>query len=350
MTTVNIKASREYDVVIEQGLIDSVGEYAKKLLGGGTVCIVSDDIVYPLYGERVKNSLEAQNFRVIEYVIPNGEQSKSIPVYSSLLEHLLASRMTRSDALIALGGGVVGDLTGFAAATYQRGIKFIQLPTTLLAMVDSSVGGKTAVNLEHGKNQVGAFYQPVAVLCDPDTLDTLPHEQFLCGCAEVVKYAFLGSRDFYNRLKETPISKQIEPVITTCVKMKRDIVMEDEFDTGRRMLLNLGHTVGHAVEACSGFKILHGQGVAIGTAVITRAAVKMGVLPQDEAVKIISLLEATGLPTKTDYSPEELYSAALGDKKSAGKSITIVVPEKIGSCRLVKLPIEELRDWIAAGL
>lgn len=350
MTTVNIKASREYDVVIEHGLIGSVGEYAKRVLGGGTVCIVSDDIVYPLYGEKVKKSLEAAGFRTIEYVIPNGEHSKSIPVYAALLEYLLSERLTRSDALIALGGGVVGDLTGFAAATYQRGIKFIQVPTTLLAMVDSSVGGKTAVNLEHGKNQVGAFYQPLAVICDPDTLDTLPMEQFLCGCAEVVKYAILGSRDFYDRLKDKPISEQIESVITTCVKMKRDIVMEDEFDTGKRMLLNLGHTVGHAVEACSGFKILHGQGVAIGTAVITRAAVKMDVLPKDEAASIISLLKAAGLPTETDFSPDELYSAALGDKKSAGKSITIVVPEKIGSCRLVKLPIEELRDWIAAGL
>lgn len=350
MTTVNIKASREYDVVIEHGLINVSGEYAKKVLGGGTVCIVSDDIVYPLYGEAVKKSLEAAGFRVIKYVFPNGEGSKSIAVYSALLEYLLSERLTRSDALIALGGGVVGDLTGFAAATYQRGIKFIQIPTTLLAMVDSSVGGKTAVNLEHGKNQVGAFYQPSLVICDPDTLKTLPEEQFLCGCAEVIKYAILGNRDFYRQLKAVPIKEQLEGVITTCVEMKRDIVMEDEFDTGKRMLLNLGHTVGHAVEACSGFKILHGQGVAIGTAVISRAAVKMGVLSGNEADEILSMLRLCGLPTETAFSPESLYDAALGDKKATGASITIVVPEKIGSCRLIKMPKEELKGWIAAGL
>lgn len=350
MTTVNIKASREYDVIIDHGLIDSAGEWAKRVLGSSAVCIVSDDIVYPIYGERVKKSLEAAGMHVVEYVFPNGESSKSIAVYSALLEFLLSQRLTRSDALVALGGGVVGDLTGFAAATYQRGIKFIQIPTTLLAMVDSSVGGKTAVNLEHGKNQVGAFYQPSMVICDPDTLDTLPEEQFLCGCAEVIKYAILGNKDFYDKLKALPIKEQLESVITTCVKMKRDIVMEDEFDTGKRMLLNLGHTVGHAVEACSLFKTLHGQGVAIGTAVIARAAAKMGLLSQGEAKEIVSMLKSTGLPTETSFDAESLFLAALGDKKAAGSDITIVVPEKIGSCRLVRIPKEKLKDWILAGI
>lgn len=350
METVHVKASREYDVVISRGIIDEAGAYAKTVLKSRTVCIVSDDIVYSIYGKRVTESFERAGFKVESFVFPNGEQSKSMETYENLLEHLLSLKLTRSDALIALGGGVVGDLTGFAAATYQRGIPFIQIPTTLLAMVDSSVGGKTAVNLKSGKNQVGAFYQPYIVICDPDTLSTLSKEQFLCGCAEVIKYAVLGSEEFFNQLKDKPVWEQLENVIAKCVAMKRDVVAEDEFDTGKRMVLNLGHTVGHAVEACSSFGILHGQGVAIGMAVISRAAVEKGVLFGDDCERIIGILEQYELPTETEYSAESLYSGALADKKSDGGNITIVVPERIGSCRFIKIPKTELLDWISVGL
>ena len=350
MTTVHITASLEYDVLIEHGILDKAGELAKPVLNGRTICIVSDDNVFPIYGKKVIKSFEKAGFRALSFVFPHGEKSKSIKVYTELLEFLLENRFTRSDCLAALGGGVVGDLTGFAAATYQRGIRFIQIPTTLLAMVDSSVGGKTAVNLEHGKNQVGAFYQPSMVICDPDTLKTLPQEQFLCGCGEVIKYAVFGSGEFFDKLKSQDVSAQLEYVITKSVEMKRDVVAQDERDTGARMILNLGHTVGHAIEACSNFEVLHGQGVAIGTAVISRAANKMGYLSDNDLDKILSLIKQYGLPTETDFSAEELYSAALADKKADSDSIAIVVPTEIGHAELKRIPKTELYDWIKAGI
>ena len=350
MTTVHITASLEYDVLIEHCILDKAGELAKPVLKGRTICIVSDDNVFPIYGKKVIKSFEKAGFRALSFVFPHGEKSKSIKVYTELLEFLLENRFTRSDCLAALGGGVVGDLTGFAAATYQRGIRFIQIPTTLLAMVDSSVGGKTAVNLEHGKNQVGAFYQPSMVICDPDTLKTLPQEQFLCGCGEVIKYAVFGSGEFFDKLKSQDVSAQLEYVITKSVEMKRDVVAQDERDTGARMILNLGHTVGHAIEACSNFEVLHGQGVAIGTAVISRAANKMGYLSDNDLDKILSLIKQYGLPTETDFSAEELYSAALADKKADSDSIAIVVPTEIGHAELKRIPKTELYDWIKAGI
>lgn len=350
METISVKASKNYDVTVSRGILAECGRYAKELFQSGSVVIVSDDNVFPLYGETVIKSLEAEGFTVHSFVIPHGEKSKCMGVYNELLEFLYKKRLTRSDILVTLGGGVVGDLTGFAAATYQRGVKFMQIPTTLLAMVDSSVGGKTAVNLEHGKNQVGCFYQPSAVLCDPDVLATLPEEEFLCGCAEVIKYAVLFDRQFFYSLKNTKAENQLENVITTCVKMKRDIVADDEFDTGKRMLLNLGHTVGHAVEACSDFTILHGQGVAVGTAVITRSAAKRGYIEKGEADEIISLIKSCGLPDNTEFLPEDLYRAALSDKKASGDNITLVVPKSIGKCELVKIKKTELLDWIKDGV
>ncbi len=350
MITVHITASLEYDVLIEHGILNMAGELAKPVLKGRTICIVSDDNVFPIYGERVIKSFESAGFKAVSFVFPHGEKSKSISVYAELLEFLLENRFTRSDSLAALGGGVVGDITGFAAATYQRGIRVIQIPTTLLAMVDSSVGGKTAINLVHGKNQVGAFYQPSLVICDPETLETLPKEQFLCGCGEVIKYAVFGSKEFFERLKQKDVGAQLEYVITKSVEMKRDVVALDERDTGARMILNLGHTVGHAIEACSNFEVLHGQGVAIGTAVISRAANKMGYLSNDDLDKILSLIKQYGLPTETIFSAEELYNAALADKKADDNSITIVVPSEIGRAELKRIPKAELYDWIKAGI
>ncbi|MCD7771319.1 MAG: 3-dehydroquinate synthase [Oscillospiraceae bacterium] len=346
MSVVNVTASRNYDVTVSDGILDKCGEFCKPLVKGKTAVIVSDDNVYPIYGKRVTKSLENEGFTVHEFVVPHGERSKSMSCYINLLEFLFEMKVTRSDLLVALGGGVVGDLTGFAAATYQRGVKFVQIPTTLLAMVDSSVGGKTAVNLESGKNQVGSFYQPASVICDPKTLSTLPEEEYLCGCAEVIKYAVLFSEEFFTKLEETPAKNQLENVITTCVTMKRDIVKADEFDTSERMLLNLGHTVGHAVEGLSGFQTLHGQAVAIGMATISRSAVKYGYLSEADCNRIIALLKKYGLPTETEFTADEMYTLALSDKKATSGTITIVVPRKIGHCELLKLPKTDLKDWL----
>jgi 3-dehydroquinate synthase len=274
------------------------------------------------------------------FVFPHGEQSKSIETLASLLDFLAEHKVARSDTIAALGGGVVGDLTGFAASCYMRGIKFVQIPTTLLAMVDSSVGGKTGINLPTGKNLAGAFYQPEAVICDIDTLDTLPPDCFLDGCAEVIKYGILADRELFY----TPIRENQEDVIARCVEIKRDIVNEDEFEAGRRKLLNFGHTIGHAIEKLSGYTMAHGHAVAAGMAIIARAS---GCC---DALEITNMLERYGLPTSTAYGAEELAQACLSDKKRAGDYITMVFPERIGLCVLKNIPVGELESLIQRGL
>ncbi len=349
MTVVPVKASRDYEVLIGAGLLDELGSRLRRVSGAKTAAVISGEHVFPLYGARAIASLEAAGFRVIHYVLPQGEAAKSLAVYGKLLDFLSVNRMTRGDVLVALGGGVTGDLTGFAAATYQRGVGFVQVPTTLLAAVDSSVGGKTAINLPTGKNQVGCFYQPLLVLCDPTVLDTLPEEEFRCGSAEVLKYGVLGSRAFFDELVRTPIHKQLEHVIRTCVEMKRDIVAEDEFDRGKRQLLNLGHSFGHAVEACSGFTVLHGQAVAIGMAAITRAAAAKGCCSQETVDELLAALEQFGLPTHTEYPLDDMVRSVYTDKKLDGDTMHLVVPEAIGRCRIQAVPITEVRDWMRLG-
>ena len=237
----------------------------------------------------------------------------------------------------------------FAAATYQRGIPFVQVPTTLLAAVDSSVGGKTAVNLASGKNQVGCFYQPSLVLCDPDTLRTLPPEEYRNGCAEVIKYAVLRSEPFFDALRAEPVSAQVEHVIATCVGMKRDLVAADEFDRGSRQLLNLGHSFGHAVEKCSDYAVPHGCGVAIGMAIIARAAAKRGICTDDTCAQILALLRQYGLPTETAFTRDALTDAARSDKKIADGKLHLIVPERIGRCRIETIPAADIPAWLADG-
>ena len=349
MNTVTVRASKQYDILIGSGLLPTLGAEAKKLGKARTVCLVSESTVYPLYGKAAEDSLKSAGFSVASYVFPAGESSKNGTVFLALLNFLAENKLTRSDLVAALGGGVVGDLAGFAAASYLRGIRFIQVPTTLLAAVDSSVGGKTAIDLPAGKNLCGAFYQPVGVLCDTDLLQTLPEDIFRDGCAEVIKYGVLGSRDLFDRLAAAHVRDQAEAIVADCVAMKRDVVESDEFDTGRRQFLNLGHTLGHAVEAGSDFRLSHGKSVAIGMALIARAAANQGFCSPETRDELIALLTRYGLPTETDQSPESILRTALGDKKRQGGSITPVVPAEIGRCVLHKIPVEELPQWIEAG-
>ncbi len=349
MIRIPVEASRSYEVLIGRGLLDRVGEAVKRATRAESVVLVAGENVLPLYGGRVRRSLEAAGLRVLCFPIKAGEGAKTLETYGALLNFLSENRLTRSDALVALGGGVTGDLTGFAAATYQRGIDFVQIPTTLLAMVDSSVGGKTAVDLPGGKNQAGAFWQPAVVLCDPDTLRTLPEEEYRCGSAEVLKYGVLGNTAFFRELQRIPIRGQEERVIETCVTMKRDLVREDEFDRGRRQLLNLGHSFGHAVEACSGFTVLHGQAVAVGMAIMARAAAEKGFCSIETCAAIVEGLKKYGLPTETDYPLAALAAAVGADKKRAGDRMNLVVPREIGRCETVAVPIAEIPDWLRAG-
>ncbi len=350
MRTVSIPVSRPYDVIIERDSLRQAGRLIRSVCPKARkACIVTDDNVSPLYEQRLAITLGNAGFHVESIIIPHGEKHKTVEVWHRVLEELCTARMTRTDVLITLGGGVTGDLGGFAAATYQRGIDYVQIPTTLLAMVDSSVGGKTAVDLAGGKNQVGAFWQPRAVICDPDTLDTLPQEEFRCGCAEIIKYAMIGSPDLFASLQHLPVQRQTEQVITACVEMKRDFVLEDEFDRGLRMKLNFGHTFGHACEVCSRFSILHGQGVAMGMAIMARSACEQGILPEKDRDALISLISQYGLPTDAYWVADELAGACLADKKATGDSIRIVVPERIGSCRIDTIPTGDLIRWLHLG-
>ena len=344
MTTVTVNASKCYDIKIGAGLLHQAGREIAALGKVKTVAIVSDSNVWPLYGESLRSSLESSGFTAISFVFPAGEESKNAAVYLELLNFLAQNKLTRTDLIVALGGGVVGDLAGFAAATYLRGIRFIQIPTTLLAMVDSSVGGKTAIDLPAGKNLVGAFWQPSLVLCDTDTLQTLPEEIFRDGCAEVIKYAVLYDHTLFRNLECWGPMFDREKIIARCVELKRDVVMADEFDTGARMKLNLGHTIGHGVEAGSNFALSHGKSVSIGMAIVTRAA------RCRDTDRILSMLKKFDLPLTTRQSAEAIFQYTLSDKKRSGDTVSLIIPMAIGDCRIVPTPVKRLKSFIEAGL
>lgn len=344
MNRVTVSASKTYEIRIGSGLLKTAGEAICDLGKCRKVCIVSDSNVWPLYGETVKQSVLDAGLSVIEFVFPAGEESKNGLVYLELLNFLAQNELTRCDMIAALGGGVVGDMAGFAAATYLRGIRFIQLPTTLLAAVDSSVGGKTAIDLNAGKNLAGAFCQPSLVLCDIDTLKSLPEEIFRDGCAEVIKYGILYDPQLFTELENAKLMFDREKVITRCIELKRDVVMLDEFDTGERMKLNLGHTVGHSIEQASHFTLSHGKAVAMGIAIISRAFSPV------DCDRILSTLRAFGLSEKCEYSADTLLKHMLSDKKRADNTIRLIVPRAIGNCEIVPTPIDDLKSILQAGL
>ncbi len=347
---VEIKASRHYSVQIGEGLLDAAGVLLREKTAAGTACVVSGEHVGGLYGERLAHSLEAAGFRALRFVHPSGEDHKNLETYGKLLGYLAEQGLSRSDLLVSLGGGVTGDLTGFAAATYMRGLDYVQIPTSLLAMVDSSVGGKTAVDLPEGKNLAGCFWQPLAVLCDPALLRTLPEEELRCGAAEVVKAALLRDEALFCELEKAGLPAAFtEEAIARCVSIKRDLVEEDEFDRGSRRLLNLGHSFGHALELCSGYALRHGQAVAVGMAMIARAAAEKGICSRETAERLRALLGSLGLPTETVIPAKELLGVLLRDKKRSGDSMDLVLPEAIGRCRVERLPVSALEDWLRLG-
>lgn len=342
MPCVTVNASRSYDVKIERGILDLIGQELAAI-ARGQVFVVTDSNVAPLYLAQVYRSLTAAGFRVATAAVPAGESSKDLTHYEQLLHLFAEKQLARTDSILALGGGVVGDLAGFAAATYLRGLRLVQVPTTLLAMVDASVGGKTALDLPAGKNLVGSFHQPSLVLCDPDVLDSLPPETFRDGCAEVIKTAILFDPPLFAHLQTCGTDFDREYVITRCVEHKRDVVCADEFDTGRRQLLNLGHTVGHAIEQLSGYCIPHGSAVATGLAIMARRYCR-------DWAAVEALLEQFELPIRTTFSARVLAAAALSDKKRSGDTLTLVVPHAIGNCALEKAPVDQLKAIIEAGL
>lgn len=350
METVKVSASKEYIVHIGTGFLDTIGEKISEIKKACRVVLVSDDTVYALYGERVKNSLTGAGYSVCDFVFPHGESAKSLENFGKMQEFCAENSITRTDLFVALGGGVTGDLTGFVASTYLRGVDFVQIPTTVLSMVDSSVGGKTAINLNAGKNLCGAFYQPIAVYADCETLNTLLPETFNEGCAEIIKYGMILDGEFLTYLSNNSIKENIEYVIKRCVEIKRDVVDHDEFEKGERKLLNFGHTIGHAIEKCSNLTISHGNAVAIGMVIATKGAYEIGMSNEDYSDVLLPILKANNLPTSCDFTAEELYKVSLSDKKRTLDTIALIVPEKYGLCKIMKLPVEDLLNFIEKGM
>lgn len=341
--------SRSYEITIASGLLDHVGETIREVCPKARhIYVVTDQNVANLgYARRVQDSLERAAYSVSVFSVTPGEGAKSVGVLSNLWENLVQGGITRTDIVVALGGGVVGDLAGFAAATVLRGVDFVQIPTTLLAQVDSSVGGKVAIDLVHGKNLAGAFWQPKAVLMDPDTLNTLPPDVFSHGMAEVIKYGCIRDADFFHFLAAHPsreqIMQEIEHVLYVCCNIKREIVEQDEHDTGLRMLLNFGHTLGHAYELAGNYQTwTHGQAVSAGMCAAAWIGADLRVTPSHVAAAIADLCEAFGLPRVISCSMDN-YAAAIGrDKKNAGDQISVILLDRIGHAILYPMTCDAL--------
>lgn len=347
--TIHVSASRDYDVLIGSDLLAAAGEHIAGVKQPCKAAIVTDSNVAPLYEAAVRDSLAAAGFTTCTYVFPAGEASKNLSTYGDILGFCAEQRLTRTDLIVALGGGVTGDMAGFAAASYLRGIDYIQIPTTLLSAVDSSVGGKTAVDIPAGKNLVGAFKQPLLVLCDIDTFGTLPDEVFADGCAECIKYGVLQSPRLLEIFASGTAKECIAEVVAESVQIKADYVANDEFDNGVRRYLNLGHTIGHAIERTANFTLMHGHCVAIGMVMISRAGEALYLTEPGTTERLIEICKTNGLPVSCDFSTEQLLEGALADKKRKGDLIALIIPKTLGECVTHTVPVSELGTIIDLG-
>ncbi len=350
---------RSYDILIESGLLDNPGPAANKVFEGRSILLIGDSNTAAHYMERAKTMvLDSGAARCETFVFPAGEEHKNFITQEAMLRHAAECELDRKCCFVALGGGVCGDLTGFAAATYMRGVDFVQIPTSLLAMVDSSVGGKTGIDLPEGKNLVGAFWQPQLVLIDPELLKTLPARELRSGLAEVAKYAVIMDAEFFEILDET--SERLlaldlalyEEIVARCCQLKADVVAEDEREGGLRAILNYGHTFGHALEIVTDFTLSHGEGVAIGMNMAANMGVAMGIFSEAEAARQKKLLNALELPQQySGADPEAVFRAMFKDKKQSGGKLTVVLPEKLGKVRIERGASEDLvRDAVRSCL
>ncbi|MGI5957949.1 MAG: 3-dehydroquinate synthase [Massiliimalia sp.] len=346
MKKISISTSHPYQVTIGQDLLSHTGSLIEGVCSYERVAIITDDMVAPLYLQTVMDSFD-EKISVYTYTIPHGEASKCAQSLLSIYDFLAERHFTRSDLIVALGGGVVGDLAGFCAATFLRGIPYVQIPTTLLAQVDSSVGGKTAIDLPAGKNLVGSFYQPAAVLCDTNTLSTLSSRDFSSGAAEVIKYACIWDKELFPLLYHLKQPEILEQVIARCIEIKAQVVAQDEFDTGLRMILNFGHTIGHAVEKQFGFSTYtHGEGVSIGMVQMTQLSEQAGFTKPGTAAEIADLCEHFHLPISCDITKDQLMEHCAVDKKNLNHKIHLILLKEIGSCFVHKLSQEEFHTFL----
>ncbi len=350
MKVLTSNTSKRYNIYIGNDIISQIKSLlSENAISYNKICIVTDDIVQDLYLNELKAALDGDN--ICSYVIKNGEASKSADNLMELIDFYCENKLTRSDLIIALGGGVIGDLVGFSASVYLRGVKFVQIPTTLLSQVDSSVGGKTAINVKHGKNLMGSFYMPNMVLCDVKTLKTLSNTIFADGMAEVIKYACIANKDLLsdiNKLNANSLDYSLlSDIVAECISMKINVVEQDELDLGLRMTLNFGHTFGHAVEKHCGYgTYTHGQAVAIGMVHITKLSENCKITEKGSADKIKAVLEKFNLPTTCPLTNEELYSLCGSDKKNLGKNINLILLNEIGKCFIHKLSYENFHEFL----
>lgn len=340
---VNVSDKSLSEIYIENGLLSKVGELTKTVLKGKKIALISDTNVYPLYGENIKTQLENEGYKVFTYIFKAGEASKNTRELIKIVEFMAENELTREDGAVALGGGVCGDMVGFAASVFLRGIKFVQIPTSLLAQVDSSVGGKTAVDLPQGKNLCGAFHQPSLVIIDPDVLKTLSHHFFSDGMGEVIKYGCIKSASLFEKLESGDVKDNLTEIITECVSIKRQVVENDEKEHGERALLNFGHTCGHAIEKLWNFEtVSHGEAVAIGMVMITRAGENLGITEKGTTDRLIKVLEKNDLKISDTHTDKEIISAMNGDKKRTGTGIKFVMINKIGSSFINPIKYEDI--------
>lgn len=343
---IEVRTDRPYTVTVERGVIDRVGEIARPLKKPGTrVMLISDSNVMPLYGGRVRASLEAAGFTVREFVFPAGEEHKQIATVCGMYKAMSEGSFTRTDLVVTLGGGVTGDMGGFAAATFLRGMDFLQVPTTMVSQADASVGGKTGVDLPFGKNLVGAFHQPIAVVTDPDTLATLSKHFFNDGLGEVIKHGAIADKELFEALENGAALDDLEQVVGRSVSIKRDFVEADTRDTGRRMILNFGHTCGHALEKLHNFRDLsHGEAVGIGMVLACKVGEKLGVTEKGTGERIARVLGRYGMPTEPGFTAEEIVAATALDKKSDGETLRFILVPEIGGSLIRPMAREELLE------
>lgn len=340
-----IKLANAVDIYLMQGILNDLGEIVRPYINGNRALIVTDSNVSPLYGDKVKSQLELVGFDVAISEIIAGEESKNLTTVSDLYRQFNLMEIGRSDVIIALGGGVVGDIAGYAAATYMRGIPYIQVPTTLLAQIDSSIGGKTGVDLSYGKNLVGSFYQPKAIIIDTEVIKTLKEENFNDGIAEAIKYGLIRDRWIFDTLSRGYDQEELREVIKRSVLIKAEIVEEDEHEGGLRMILNYGHTYGHAIEKCMNYRgINHGAAVGVGMVIAASIGEQMGITPIGIKTEIINLLQKYNLPTTTNIDKKSLNYAIMSDKKRSGDKINFVLIKDIGQAVVTKITIKDLSE------
>ncbi len=345
--TVSVTKPKPYDIIIENGLLKHSGDIIRAVTKGQNCLVVTDSNVAPLYLDVVVESLQNSGINTHTYVFTAGEENKTLNTVNDIVGAMCNADLTRSDFAVALGGGVTGDLVGFAAAIYQRGIDYIGIPTTLLSQIDSSVGGKTGCDLEFGKNLVGAFHAPKAVIIDPDCLSTLPERIFNDGMGEAIKYGVIKSETLFNRLLTEDAHSFINELIVECVSIKRDVTENDFYESGERMLLNFGHTIGHAIEKYYNYKdITHGEAVGIGMVIMAVAAERNGECAPNTAKRITEVLHRYNLPATTSIDIKKLCKNALNDKKRRGEFIKIVLPKCVGNCFIKSVKATDLADYL----